>query len=749
MIKKISKNPVYIGGFIVAIVSLLFYVLTIGKYNPGYADSDELITTGFLLGAAHPPGYPVMVMLVKLSSYFPFGSIAFRANLMNMLISIGTLIFVYLIGIKLLNQIPLTPDFVKSKNDDKKNESSDIWIRVMVSGFGSLFLGFSFLYWLYSIVIEVFALHNLLAVMTIWLSLKWKENINQGNKLSKNEMNWFIATCFFAGFGASNVQSFILLYPGLFLIFITSNWKNERWKLYLPSKLIIAFTSIFSGFIIPNLILLLLNANKASMSWFFPQSLNGLINHIKRQDYSGFQIERNQTYSAYIGSKIPIDHYISNIPYYFNYFLGHYLYIGVIIGIFGMFFLWQKNRNTLAIFSTFYIFFGLFIGLYLGFPKYTPGDLEYRLGTGIAQRQGLLGEVIWVFFVMIGVWGIIYFTSRILKKQIGKYLILMILIIFVGTTIAINFNKVNQRNNTIAHDYAIDVLESLEPNSVITCSADFSCFSLLYVSNVEKVRPDVTVLTRNPKYQQYFLKSNPKFKGNDYLENPYYYTDLITWNVNERPTYITDAEEYYIKYIGFESDPFYLIPAKYAFKVVKKIPLDINVYKFELTDKFLLMNKSTDDFWLSGMGDYFSNYHNITAIIYSFLGMRDDARINFEYALALSDENESSKRLSQSLVGFYGKDNYMPGSESSPSAFFVEQAEKLLSAGKRNEAYNNYLKATYLSPLERGPRLSIARLLTESGYYKEALDQYKYIINHNPDDIEVKSKITELESKIY
>jgi hypothetical protein len=46
-------------------------------------DGGELITASFTLGVAHPPGYPTYVVLGKLFSTLPAGTIAFRYNLFS------------------------------------------------------------------------------------------------------------------------------------------------------------------------------------------------------------------------------------------------------------------------------------------------------------------------------------------------------------------------------------------------------------------------------------------------------------------------------------------------------------------------------------------------------------------------------------------------------------------------------------------------------------------------------------------
>ncbi|MBK6530435.1 MAG: DUF2723 domain-containing protein [Deltaproteobacteria bacterium] len=46
-----------------------------------YRDAGELTAASFLLDVAHPTGFPVDVLLVRLAMLVPIGDVAFRANL--------------------------------------------------------------------------------------------------------------------------------------------------------------------------------------------------------------------------------------------------------------------------------------------------------------------------------------------------------------------------------------------------------------------------------------------------------------------------------------------------------------------------------------------------------------------------------------------------------------------------------------------------------------------------------------------
>ena len=63
----------------VFVVALLLYTFTLAP-TVTLVDSGELIVAARGLGVAHPPGFPLWVMLAHLASLLPFGNIAARIN---------------------------------------------------------------------------------------------------------------------------------------------------------------------------------------------------------------------------------------------------------------------------------------------------------------------------------------------------------------------------------------------------------------------------------------------------------------------------------------------------------------------------------------------------------------------------------------------------------------------------------------------------------------------------------------------
>src|SRR3990167_5364128 len=125
--------------------TLTTYILTLSR-SVYFGDSGEFIAVAKTLGIAHPPGYPLYTMLAHLFTYLPFGNLAFRVNLFSAVTSSLTVVVVYFICLKLTR-------------------------NRLASASASLFLAFSYLFWLYSLVTEVFSLNNLFVALIVLFSL--------------------------------------------------------------------------------------------------------------------------------------------------------------------------------------------------------------------------------------------------------------------------------------------------------------------------------------------------------------------------------------------------------------------------------------------------------------------------------------------------------------------------------------------------------------------------------------------------
>lgn len=73
----------FVSGFS---LPLLIYYLTLAPdltWAHGGGDGGDLIVAAYTLGVGHPPGYPAHTLIAHLFTLLPWGSVAFRVNLLS------------------------------------------------------------------------------------------------------------------------------------------------------------------------------------------------------------------------------------------------------------------------------------------------------------------------------------------------------------------------------------------------------------------------------------------------------------------------------------------------------------------------------------------------------------------------------------------------------------------------------------------------------------------------------------------
>ena len=136
--------------YLVFIGIAILYMITLATTITATGDSSEMVVSPYVLGVAHPPGYPLFTLLGHLFTYLPIFNIAYRINIFSMFFSLLALVFCFEILKKLI------------KND-------------LISIICVAFLAITRLIWEYSIVAEVFALNNFFVLLLFYIVIKWEE----------------------------------------------------------------------------------------------------------------------------------------------------------------------------------------------------------------------------------------------------------------------------------------------------------------------------------------------------------------------------------------------------------------------------------------------------------------------------------------------------------------------------------------------------------------------------------------------
>ena len=227
------------------LIPFLVYLFTLAPTVTN-EDSGDLVTSAYILGIPHPPGYPLYTMLGKLFTYIPFGSIAWRVNLMSAFFASLAVSLFFLLLLKFFT--PTT---------------------ALIS---SLIFAFSREFWSQSVIAEVYTLHLFFLVLLIYLSLRL---------LEKPSPVIFLSSWFIMGLSLSNHHTALLFLP--FLAWVTfRTWRN------IPGRGKAFFPCMFFLGLLPYLYLPLRSRANPPLDWGNPENLQNFLRVVTRHQYGGF-----------------------------------------------------------------------------------------------------------------------------------------------------------------------------------------------------------------------------------------------------------------------------------------------------------------------------------------------------------------------------------------------------------------------------------------------------------------------------
>ena len=157
---------------IIFLVSFLVYYDTMAP-TVSFWDCGEFIATSYTLGVPHPPGSPLFLIIGRVFSMIPFSpDIAFRVNLISVLVSALAVMLLYLVIVKVI---------AHWRGGIKEN--SDVIIAFGGALVGALTFAFTDSHWFNAVEAEVYSMSTFFTAIVVWLILHWSERAEeQGNE---------------------------------------------------------------------------------------------------------------------------------------------------------------------------------------------------------------------------------------------------------------------------------------------------------------------------------------------------------------------------------------------------------------------------------------------------------------------------------------------------------------------------------------------------------------------------------------
>lgn len=198
----------WLGIVFVVTAVLPVYLLTMSSHV-GLADTFEFQVVTPKLGIVHPTGYPLYLILGKLFTLLPFGTLAWRLNFASVIYALAALSLLYLVLYRLVS-------------------------RPLPAILGAVVTGVTVTLWSQAIIAEVYALHALIVMTAVFFMVEigdWRLTIFNAETQRRREVSYLagvrkdtliILLAFVIGLGMANhVTSIFLIPPAILTVLLT------------------------------------------------------------------------------------------------------------------------------------------------------------------------------------------------------------------------------------------------------------------------------------------------------------------------------------------------------------------------------------------------------------------------------------------------------------------------------------------------------------------------------------------------
>ena len=436
------------GAFPFLLVFVLSFAVYLRTLCPTVyvVGSGELTTAVRFLGIAHPTGYPLYTLLAHvLSSFLPFQSVAYRLNVISALLASASVALLYYLGRTLFRS------------------------ELVAFSVGLLF-AFSSTFWSQAVIAEVYTFNVLLLVSLLLTLTRWRAG---------GDRKRFHLFAFLYGLALAHHLTALLWAPGIALFV----WGGRRHiggrRGMLPAVLL---------FLLGISLYLYLPVRWAAGPRFAWNAIEGprdLLFHITGREYGDRMfafpwrlvlnnvVRYGRLLSAQFGpllwTMIPVGMVVSFVR---NRSLSLFLLLSFLVGV-----LFAVNYDINDI-EVFYIPSFLIAAIWMGYGLRWILNGVQRISRQRGKGAGEQG-------------------SRGARLRSSAPLLLCgFMVLLPLLPLISHFHRNDRSRNEIARRYGEDILRDLEPNAVLLTKGDDASFILLYLQQVEGMRPDVSVYSR-------------------------------------------------------------------------------------------------------------------------------------------------------------------------------------------------------------------------------------------------------------
>jgi hypothetical protein len=527
----------------VFLVALLVYFWTLAP-TVTLVDSGELIVAARFLGVAHPPGFPLYVMLAHLASLVPIGNVAQRINFASALFAALACAMLTLV----VAEVIATASYVaevrrRSRKAARKgrklssqqigfaggNSSSLLTIAPAIGA--GLLLAFSRTLWSYATIAEVYALNAFLILTILFLMLHWRRRILEDERstgaisspraskgvIADYDFLLYVAAILFGlALGVHHVTVALVL-PALALLV----YQTQGRVFFASKRLVYAAIVSVAALLAVYSYLPLAAAQHPILNWGDPRSLGAAWSHVTGKQY--------QVFLSFSPSVM-----VEQLPQFGRFLLREFgvpwIPIALVLALAGLISVWKRDRTTA-----------------LWLLAVILANLAYTLNYEIAEDKDAYYLPVFLAVAVAAGIGFHSFLQMAWARRGStptRLAISSTIALVPALALAANWPFNNRSRYFIAHDYVENIQGTIEPNGLLL-TLDWQVASpMFYSREIEDRRPDIkavdVLLLRRSWYFDYLQRAYPDMMARSRDKVDVYLAQLRNWEKNPE-AYARDA----------------------------------------------------------------------------------------------------------------------------------------------------------------------------------------------------------------
>lgn len=537
---SLDYRPSYLAATIASLVVLALYAITLSPETAMW-DTSEYIAAAYTLGIPHPPGNPMFVLIGRAFSILPIApTVAMRVNLLAAISSAIAAGMWFLITERVL-----------------VGWFTERWQRIAGGSLAVLIGATSFTVWAQSVVNEkVYTVSLALLAIVAWLTVRWCDDPD-GPKADKV----LILIAYLIGLGYGVHMAGMLPAPAVGLAVLIRRPKTIlRWKLLAVCVGMLALGG--SSF-----------ATQPIRAAYFPAINEGEPTGCREKITVGCTFSKG-TYDAFMYNfnreqygkpalsdrrGVPFSAQIGMWWYYFKWqwvrdahderpgLQGALAAIFLVLGLLGGWVHYKRDPRSFTFFGPLMFTLTLVLIYYLNFLYGASQAPE--LGESVPREVRDRDYFYLWSFSAFSVWAALGFTylweslAALLgteQRTLGtttvelpprrNWLATSPILLLAFVPLFANWDSASRRGQTDTADFAVDLLNSVEPYGVLVTVGDNDTFPLWYAQEVLGVRRDVLVANTSLLNTDWYARQMIRRKTEDYdaAKGPAAYRDK-TW----------------------------------------------------------------------------------------------------------------------------------------------------------------------------------------------------------------------------